>query len=620
MKISPIKINSIRNIFKPLYPVNNLINAKISGIREISNAHYPVLNFKGDYNYTPVASVKPIFEPVGHYDDLDKFSELFADKINSQLLAPTEDDIQNLIKEIQFKTKANEKEVKEVLYNLTAFSGYQSFDKISEAIKKYNIGQFGLRGILLGSIANSLSNYAIDYLVRNKKFCEHGGKKSAIVLDDQTLKAIENLKKSKDENDRKNYETFIEDINNGDIIFLNLKGWDIKTINNGYKSANFLTGSGYLKDLAIETINSLKSGKNENKIYYSDFKERLYKLTKDDVKKQKLHFEDVYPQGKTNITSKDILDNLKPNTITKEQVKAYIKSYLQHTKTVFDKENVSCVLLKYLDEMTRVYSIDSLAVSLKNLHEKIKQTAEILGEDESNLSYIVPDTQKSFAIISAMYALVNNLSQEDFDNFYRVSDKNKSKTKVVLNDVSGSGATEKKVICNYKFYQDEKVKIIYAPVILCQKALNCPRSIYDYPSAHSYEVAMYDLSEIKDLLLSRDFPNPDGLDDTGINYNQKLNEAMDKNFKLLTKDDLETLFNKIDTGYDDLTLSVAFPYMIPDNCSDLASLILKNLLYVENEETNKPFKYYQIKDNEGMIDAYREIDYNAKELISSGRV
>jgi len=620
MKISPVRLEKINSIHY-LNPSKKVLNTqKEPEFRGISNVHHHFINFnKKDYDYKPLASVKPITTPVGHYDNLDKFCELFASKINSQLLAPSEEDIENLIKEVQFKTKADEKEVKEVLYNLTAFSGYQSFDIISETIKKHNIGQFGFRGGLLGSLTKSLSNCAIDYLIRNKKFCECRGEKIGIVLDNQTITAIENLKKSKSTNDKKNYKRFIEYIKDGDIIFLNLKGWDIKTKNNGYKSANFLTGSGYLKDLAIETIDSLKSGKSEDEIYYSDFKERLYELIKGDVKKEKLHFEDVYPKAKTNIASKDILDNLKPKTITKEQIKAYIEAFSRYTQSKFDREYASPVFSKYLDEMTRAYSIDSLAVALKNLHEKIKKTAETLGEDESNLSYIVPDVNKSFSIISAMYALVNNLSQEDFDNVYTVSERNKAKTKVVLDDVSGSGTTEKKVICNYKFYQDEKIKIIYAPVILCKKALDCPRSIYDYPSAHSYEVAMHDLSEIKDLLLSRDFPNPDGLDDTGIDYNQKLDETIKRNFKILTKDDLKTLFDKLDTGYDDLSLSIAFPYMIPDNCSDLASLILKNLLFVENEETNKPFKYYKIKGHKGLIDSYREINYLAKEFISSGR-
>ena len=618
MKISPIPINQVRNIFKPLYPINNLVAKKTSNLKKISNTYYPVLNFKGNYSYTPVANIKPIFEPVGHYDNLDKFCKLFAQKINSQLLAPTESDIENLIKEIQFKTKASEKEVKEVLYNLTAFSGYQSFDKISNIIKKYDIKQFGLKNLRFSKTIDSLSNYAIDYLIKNKKFANYGNSKFAFILDNQTLTALENMKKSSNDCDKENYKFFIENIDKGNIVFLNLKGWDIKTKQNGYKSANFLTGSGYLKDLAIETINSLKSGKSESEIYYSDFKERLYKLTKHDIKKEKLQIEDISPQNKTNITSKDILDNLKPKTITKEQIKAYIKSYLQHTKTAFDKENISCVLLKYLDEMTRVYSIDSLAVALKNLHEKIKQTAERLNENENNLSYIIPDTQKSFSIISAMYALVNNLSQNDFNSIYMISDKNKDKTKVVLDDVSGSGTTERKAICNYKLNQDEKIKIIYAPVILCKKALTYRRSIYDYPNAHSYEIKMNDLSEIKDLI--SESRESDGLNGKNVDYSKKTEETLNKSFKILTKDDLETLFNKIDTGFDDLTLSVAFPYMIPDNCSDLASLILKNLLYAENEETNKPFKYYKIKECKNLMDTYKNIDRYAKELISSGKV
>ena len=133
MQISPVKITPFHfYINKP----KNLSTKSYSDTKSeinfkgISNAYCADFDInKPKYEYKTIASVKPIYEPIGEYNDLDEFSELFAQKINSQLLAPTEDDIENLINRIQFKTKASRKTIKEVLYNLTAFSGYKSFDE-----------------------------------------------------------------------------------------------------------------------------------------------------------------------------------------------------------------------------------------------------------------------------------------------------------------------------------------------------------------------------------------------------------------------------------------------------------------------------------------------------------
>ena len=629
MKIAPVNLSA-----KPVLKQINFASLSLpSGFREQKSERpkLPSEIFKTrllvskQYTYKPIASVKPNFEPVGHYDDLDKFAELFAQKINSQLMIPTEEDIENLINRVQFKTKASRKTIKEVLYDLTAFSGYRAFNELSKTVKKHGIKRFSLNGFSYNSpVSDSLTGCAVDYLAKYKEFCNCEGNKIALILDNETAQMLENLKKSTDPRDIENYKIFIEDLKSDNIVFLNLKGWNIKTAKNGYKSANFLTGSGYLEDLAIETVRSLQNGQEEDKIYYSDFRERLYELLGDDVDKEKIQIETVCPQDnkKDEIKTSDILDNIKPKSMTKEIIKAYIKSYLHFKRGYFEKESEAMSpLLKYLDEMTCVFSIDSLANALKNLHGKIEQTAKDMGEDINNLSYIVPDGSRSFGLISAMYANVNDIDSKNFDSLYYVRKENKPKTKVVLDDISASGTTEKKVVCNYRIYQDEKSKIIYSPVILCKKALNSEDNELDQPDGHICEIFLKDLSEIRGLLLERQYPDNEDSDDDKLN--EQIQETIKKDFRILTEKDLYTIFNKIDKGgYGGLRLSVMFPYMIPDNSTDLASLLFKNLLYYENSETNKPLsKMYDCNRQENVVKTKCEqIDEYAQTLISSGKV
>ena len=48
-----------------------------------------------------------------------------------------------------------------------------------------------------------------------------------------------------------------------------LRGWDIKTKFNGYKNANFLSGSGYLENLAVEVIKRIQDGEKQKKNWMS---------------------------------------------------------------------------------------------------------------------------------------------------------------------------------------------------------------------------------------------------------------------------------------------------------------------------------------------------------------
>ena len=79
---SPLKSGKINDFnYGKYYSVFS--DKKISPI--YFKANFPVFKKENiDFQYSPISSKSPNFNLVGSYDDLDKFSELFADKLNSK--------------------------------------------------------------------------------------------------------------------------------------------------------------------------------------------------------------------------------------------------------------------------------------------------------------------------------------------------------------------------------------------------------------------------------------------------------------------------------------------------------------------------------------------------------
>lgn len=557
-----------------------------------------------EYSYNPIASVKPIEDLVGNYDNLDKFSELYAKKVNSNLLIPTEEDIEDLVLRIQKATNAKPELIRNVLYNLTFFGSYKSFDVFENLVNDLNIGEFGITDVAdKNPITYDVSsNSAIEYLINSKEFIRYKGDKTGYILDNNSLLQLENYKNSSDKKDRKIFDQFLFDVENNRVIFFNIKGWDIKTKFNGYKNANFLSGSGYLENLAVEVIKRIQDGEKPNSIYYSDFKERLSNIL--DEIKPKIVDVDIKNE---NITNKDILKNISSKAIDKEQVKKYIENFIRIKQKNYSEKRVQEAILKYLDEQTIVYSIDSLSAALKNLACDIQKNLAAKGYDKDEIAYIIPECLKSFSIITAMYAQINGVDPKNINSLYRIPNKNLKKAKVILDDVSASGATEGKACYEYKInYGTKNVPLIYAPTVMCNRSENSKDRPYSsYPDSFFCDKYVYDLAKSSELA-----------EMIKVSYNNDIAEKHEddlkkyaKNYKVLNSEDLKILNDVLYKGYVSNGLCVMFPYMIPDNASDLASLLLGDLLYINNDKTNKLrlFLFFRRRFEQGDYDTYMSI-------------
>ena len=597
MRISPIKLfnNSIKQInFSSSNTKSYVTEPKDETVKvpgEIYRGLY--LNQNQKYSYKPVASLKPIKEFIGYYNDLDKFSELYAKKVNSNLLIPTKNDIKNLISRIQKATGENEGKIKEVLYNLTLFSSYNSFNILQEVIDREDIGEFGLKDRIDNDPAmfDFSSNPGVEYLASKKEFLNmKGHNKTGYILDNSSLSQLENYKNSKNEYENEIYNDFIEDVKNNKVVFLNIKGWDIKTKTNGYKNANFLSGSGYLEDLAIEVIKQIQSGKKEDSIYFSDFKERLNNLVGDSDIIKNIKIVEIYSKPKI-ATDKEILDNIASKALSKEKVKRYIENFIKNKPSSYPKERVQEALLKYLDEQTEVYSIDSISCALKKMNREIEATLKKEGYDKQDIAYIVPKCLKSYSLITSMYSQINDIDLKNVNSMYFLNEENQKKAAVILDDISASGASEGNVCYEYKVNYPKNNPLVYAPVIMCSYAESPENRLPNsFPDKYCFNRYMYDLtkpSRYSDLL------NTAFVEEAREEYGEDLEKYVKNGYKLLNSEDCKILNEILFKGYVSNAVSVMFPYMIPDNASDIASLMFGELLYKENTSTNKLWTFLQ---------------------------
>jgi len=547
-----------------------------------------------NYSYKPVSSVKPITSMIGHYDDLDKFCELFAAKLNSNLLIPSENDIANLISRIKSKTNAPDSLIRQVLADLSAFSGYKSLGIFNSFIKNNNIKDFGLTFQYADyDTCDVSSNAAIEYLISKKQFLTYPKageekQKTAYILDDSSLSQLEKYKNSPSRIERLIYDRFIKKLD--DYVFVIPQAWDIKTKNDGYKNANMFSGSGYLEDLATETIKRIQSGENPHDIYYSDFKERLSNLIDDENLKKCVNIFGLQPKIQPEqLTDIGLANSLSPRSISKDYIKTVIESYIDVKKSDYTKQEVQEALLKYLDEMTIVYSTDSLCCSLKKLGRNIESMLRKDGYDKKDIIYIIPLNNKSYSLISLMYAQINGIDPKNITSSYNITDENILKPKVILDDLSASGASEESACFDIRIrYKVGKSPIIYAPLVLCNQAEDHSlRNSVTNPNGYIFDKYVFDMSHTGKLATI--IKNSVGA--MGKSFEEELSEFAQKNHKVLTPKDFKILNDLLFKGYGGNALSIIFPYMIPDNASDISSLLLGDLLFVENASTNKGLSF-----------------------------
>lgn len=524
--------------------------------------------FQTEYSYRPVSSKRPYLGLLNcNYENLDEFSKLYSDKINSQLMTIDKSDVEALIQRIKIKTGAHESTIKEVLYNLTLFSSYKSLDFFESLCGDYSTDLFGINPLVNSfGFDDSSLNCALQYLSHHKKFFKEGRQeKSILILDNQLLDKLQQMK-----SDSEFFADLKSEIESGNVVVVSLPGWNVKCMDGKYRGANFLLGSGFLECIAIDVIKRLSAGETLDEILYGDLETRFNEIMEFNTNTIR-----VSPDRKNApITTNDVLENLSGPKMSETTVKKVLEQSLP--KFLDESEREVCVkaLCKFLDKYSLVYSSDSFAQDLTDMFKMINTKFK---KPNKEIVYCIANKANSQGYFCSLFAALNQISPL---NIACCQEKNswsflpyiQNKIPVFLDDNSITGAS----IVDFESLFDNQEKVIetnwvvLAATQAAAQRLNSQDGIDDFiPSSFTFYRELHSLN------------------DFGTNT--------DTNF--LSSQEKEMLRRIFNLGYDSSGAMCAFAHMIPDNCIDIAAGLFNNLLFRSNYETNKPLANYEDRIN-----------------------
>ncbi len=554
-----MKINSFSKII-PQYNIRTFDTRPKLQNKSENKISAPVLNpsyivpFMGDnYSYKRISRLEPNFSPLYcDYSNPVEFSNAFAEKIDSQMLSVDEKDIENLVMRIKIKTGADEGLIREFLYRLTEFSSYDTINIFQDIAQKYSTNTFGITMEKSSAESDYSLNTALNYLSLNKRMIdiENPTSRRIIVLDDIFLKQLEESKKG----DRKFYDNFMSDLESGNLVILNLEGWDIECADKNYRSANFLCGVGYLEDMTTDCLKRFKNGEDINKILYGNFEERLKNITGKDIEVIKIKNRNI--QGKKQY--KDILQNIKKPSLTPLEIQAAIRNHIRLISKKSMKEELNNIahlesFCKYLDSSTVIYSSDSLGEELANLKKQIDK------KYGNNHKYMVLANNKSFGYMTAIYAKINNIDPNDIATLGYIG-KNRIKDNtayIALDDITASGDTIYRYLIDSQILKiEQNIDLIFATVLASENSINRINESMN-------RLRIIYAKKLKNLLVK--------LDDD----------------ELLKQKDKKFISKRVGTGWRQSDLSCIFPHIVPDNTTKLSGRLFRKLLIKNTHKSNK---------------------------------
>lgn len=233
--------------------------------------------------------------------------------------------------------------------------------------------------------------------------------------------------------------------------------------------------------------------------------------------------------------------------------------------------------LKYLDKTLSCYSYQSLAKKMKEAYSKIEQCVISRGKTMDDVYYFIPNQNKSHEVINYLYATENNINSDKFIfNKTELAKADKSKIYVILDDCALSGSSMAEDVQIFNFVMNRKssdVDLMFCSVLTTKHAKEsaqklASKSLFTYIPMDVCKT--YDVSENNDAMLNDGF----------------------------SEEEIAVLKKTVKTGFTDKFASIIFPYMIPDNSSELVGYLGSKFLIDDNYTANKAV-LFQLSNSQG---------------------
>ncbi len=364
-------------------------------------------------------------------------------------------------------------------------------------------------------------NSSMHYLTKKPVFTL-SGTKTVFILDDSAISYINGL-------DSAGFEKFCSDVASGNTVLISVDGWNAKV--DGVDVSYSLFGSSEsLEDAATKIIQKCQAGSSLDDIMSNGISDSIT------LRGETLEVKTVKNSHITETSVKEISENLKSLSLSDSDIEETIYNivkqniYRGNLTTSAEFEQAAKVLTEYYDSELTFYSFKNYSDELKNMFNKISDAVAEKGSTMDDVYYAIPNSDKSFSLITYMYSKINGIDSDKiiyFDGSQSDIDLT-GKTVVVLDDYAGTGNS----LVRQQFKANEynkKTSLILAPLISKNSAV-------EYMQGYGKVITNI------------------------INAGQSVSDS-----KLLDK-------MIQDTGYS--SGCIAFPYTIPDNDTDISRALL----------------------------------------------
>ena len=458
--------------------------------------------------------------------------------------------------------EAKESEILRVMQTLTQFASYSSLEKIEEKLEKENIvkifSQGGLNDIFsyFSRIKNILN---LNYYIKDK--CE------GILITKEDLEDKNFIEKVKDRVQISNEK------------FIILEGWS--------DGINLFNDNNLLAQKTIEVIKKAK----QKELQEQDF-------TFNDALKYVLNNElETYLRkigAKYNIitidapaTRQSILDQMKPIMPTETMLESTIKSLINYfSKNKENADEVGKKIVEYYWDNLNIYSKQRMIDELKIMKEKIEEYMSNNNIAKEDLYLLTPreikSPAKSYDIVNKMFADIMQIPVEKQIKTYSVEDLSKYPEKavfIIADDIVASGESMSQAAKYNKYgHTLGDRRILFCPITGAKEGIKYLEDT----------IAILKRGERDAIICNKD---------NIMSYEYTAESFIGDKDKLYSK-----VFGQ--RGCADLGMCTVFPYMAPDNNSDLAAYFIKHFTPNSYCIKNKNEAFPKVSEDAMYFDIY----------------
>lgn len=453
---------------------------------------------------------------------------------------------------------AKEIDVLRVMQKLTQFASYNFLGFLSEELAKSKVHKIPLNGGL-----NSIFNY-------------FSKEKSIINLPIQKGEKYEGIFVVKDDLKDKNFQRNIGIFGQyGDIKFFNLEGWS--------DGINLFTDDNLLAKKTVKVLENTRKLMEKHPEY--SFNEALDESLNGKIKsyllKNKIKCQTISLDAPA--TRRVILEQMRPIMPNETLLKSTVESVANYyTKSRRKREKLSLKIAKYYDEYIDVYSKQRMIENLKDLKLQVKNYAKTHNISKNNIYIAVPVTNepvKSFDVVAKMFAPILEIPKE---RILRISDIRQLNSMpensafIIADDVSASGYSMADA-ANYINKANALSKsnhILFCPVTAATEGINYVNDVIRFQNRYGIDAIFHAKNGIR-------------------NYDNTTDEFIgNKNKKFYKK-----VFGIDEDMLSSFGMCTSFPYMAPDNNSNLSSFLLKFFTPGNDCIKNKSLNFSHIEKN-----------------------